>query len=305
MERYVPKSASGRQVRYLAIAAHKDDVEMMAVEGIMASRIGMFGRGGCENTNSSVQGVIKDVEASNGSTGTIAGETAITNGGAGFAAVVLTDGGACPRSALYEYVSDEDMALIRTAEQKRAAEIGGYEALYLFEMSSQEVKSRSAELIGGLVAVLKENPAVEVLYLHNLFDSHATHVGAALAAIEAVKKLEKEERPKKILGCELWRGLDWLSDEDKIALNVGGSAAVAEELLSVFDSQNSVKRYDIAAEARRRANATFFASHKKDVTDEIIFAVDMTKLVETDMTAAEFVEEKIGNLKKSVLKNLG
>ena len=81
MELYVPKSARGAKVRYVAVSAHKDDMEMFALGGIAAA----YREGG-------------------------------------FAGVVLTDGGACPRAPRYAEVDDEDMAAIRTAEQKRAAE---------------------------------------------------------------------------------------------------------------------------------------------------------------------------------------
>lgn len=101
MEKFVPKSARGAEVKYFAVSAHKDDVEMLALDGIFK----------CRDTG-------------------------------GFAAAVLTDGGQCPRSAEYAAVSDEDMALLRAAEQKRAAEAGRYEELYLFENPPQRSSGR-------------------------------------------------------------------------------------------------------------------------------------------------------------------
>ncbi|MEG1529555.1 MAG: hypothetical protein RR405_04290, partial [Clostridia bacterium] len=109
MEKYVPKAASKMPVKYMAISAHKDDIEMMAFDGIVKGQ-------------------------SDG----------------GFVGVVLTDGGACPRAEQYAGVNDCDMAELRSAEQKRASEVGRFAALYLFEKSSAEVKEKQEEIILGL-----------------------------------------------------------------------------------------------------------------------------------------------------------
>ena len=240
MEKFIPKSARGQRVRYLAVSAHKDDVEMLALDGIFRA----YGEGG-------------------------------------FAAAVLTDGGQCPRSREYAAVGDEDMALIRTAEQKRAAEAGRYEKLYLFEKTSAEVK-RAAYGDGGLAEelaeVFRENPRPDVLYLHNPFDSHPTHVAACLLAIKAVNMLKDDEKPLKIYGCEVWRDLDWPADSDKVAMNVSGSDELAAKLMACFVSQNSVKRYDVASAARRAANATFYQSHEGDEASALVYGLDMTEL---------------------------
>ena len=157
-------------MRYVAVSAHKDDMEMFALGGIAA---------------------------------------AYRDGG--FAGVVLTDGGACPRAPRYAEVDDEDMAAIRTAEQKRAAETGRYEELCLFERSSDAVKE-AAKAQGGLVdelaEVLSRYPRVEAAFVHNPFDEHPTHVAAFVTAIRAFSALPEEIRPERVYGCEVWRGLD-------------------------------------------------------------------------------------------------
>jgi hypothetical protein len=61
-----------------------------------------------------------------------------------------------------------------------------------------------------------------------------------------------------VLGCEVWRNLDWLLDEDKQGLPVDDRPNLAAALSGVFDSQISGgKRYDLAVQGRRLANATF------------------------------------------------
>jgi hypothetical protein len=54
-------------------------------------------------------------------------------------------------------------------------------------------------------------------------------------------------------------------------------------LVAVFDSQISGgKRYDLATMGRRRANATYYASHATDVADLMAFAMDLTPFIEDD-----------------------
>ena len=142
-------------------------------------------------------------------------------------------------------------------------------------------------------------PRLETLYLHNPFDSHPTHVAACEVALAAVRSLPEDRRPERVLGCELWRDLDWLADEDKIALDVSGSDALAARLMSCFVSQNAVKRYDIAAAARRAANATFYQSHAGDEATALVYAVDLTPLA-YDEDISGFAREKLANFRKSL-----
>ncbi|MFP4541109.1 MAG: hypothetical protein ACLFR7_05730, partial [Opitutales bacterium] len=80
-----------------------------------------------------------------------------------------------------------------------------------------------------------------------------------------VVALPPEERPERVLGCEVWRGLDWMPDDEKVPLDVSGNLELAQQLNGVFDSQIvGGKRYDLATIGRRRANATFLESHHAD-----------------------------------------
>ena len=106
-------------------------------------------------------------------------------------------------------------------------------------------------------------------------------------------------RPARVLGCELWRDLDWLTDADKVAMDVSGSDALAASLMSCFVSQNAVKRYDIASLARRAANATFYQSHEGDSATALVYGVDMTCLLDGG-DIAEFAEEKIAAFRRDL-----
>jgi hypothetical protein len=118
------------------------------------------------------------------------------------------------------------------------------------------------------------------VYTHNPADKHDTHIGVVIAALLAMRRLPREERPKKVWGCEVWRDLDWLSDADKVLMDVSGHENLAVALNEVFDSQMAGgKRYDLATLGRRRANATFLEAHAIDKSTQLVFGMDLTPLV--------------------------
>jgi len=99
-----------------------------------------------------------------------------------------------------------------------------------------------------------------MVYTHNLADKHDTHVAVALRLIQALQQLEPSERPAQVIGCEIWRALDWMVDSEKVVMDVSEHQNLQTALLGVFDSQIAGgKRYDAAAISRRLANATFLS----------------------------------------------
>jgi LmbE family N-acetylglucosaminyl deacetylase len=122
-----------------------------------------------------------------------------------------------------------------------------------------------------------------VVYTHNPADKHDTHVAVVVAVLQATRELPREQRPQAVHGCEVWRDLDWLPDEEKVVHDVCGHDNLAAALNGLFDSQIAGgKRYDLAVMGRRRANATFFDSHSVDQSDALSFAMDLTPLVLDD-----------------------
>ena len=224
-----------------------------------------------------------------------------------FTGVVLTDGAGSPRTGVYEAYTDEEMKQVRIGEQKRAAAIGGYAAQFLLGSTSAELKdaNRRQGAAAELAAIL-EKCAPETLYLHNFADKHDTHVAAALCGVEAVRSLPPEKRPSKIYSLEVWRGLDWLCDADKVCLDTSGHPNLAAALLGVFDSQIAGgKRYDSAAIGRRLANATFYASHDTDSYESCSYGIDITDYVNSDMEPQEFICAYIHRFEEEVRSRLG
>jgi LmbE family N-acetylglucosaminyl deacetylase len=224
-----------------------------------------------------------------------------------FSGVTCTDGGGSSRSGKYADYSDEQMRALRIHEQRKAAEIGQYSFVKQLGLPSSMIKDRGQRgpLVDELeVLLLTTQP--EILYTHNPADRHATHVAVCLAAIEAVRRVPPFSRPKKVYGCEVWRDLDWLCEEDKMALDVSGHPELAKQLNACFDSQIAGgKNYGDAVLGRRKANATFYDSHAADVVDQLWFAMDLTPLTEDDtLDVAEFVQQKMQRFKESVLGGL-
>lgn len=219
-----------------------------------------------------------------------------------FCGVVTTDGAGSPRNGIYGNYTDKDMKTIRITEQKKAAHIGGYGAQILLGYSSKEVKDKNNErVVNDYVEILKATKP-QYVYIHNLADKHETHVATAVKAIAALRSLPLEQQPEKVYGCEVWRNLDWLNDDEKVYLDCSQYPNLGRALSSVFDSQISGgKRYDLAAEGRRLSNATFLESHACDTYTGLNYAMDLTPLVkDKTLDISDYVCGYIDRFKNSV-----
>jgi LmbE family N-acetylglucosaminyl deacetylase len=262
-----PVAAALGRITHLGIGAHQDDLEFMAFHGIL---------------------------------------TCFAQPDKWFGGVTCTNGAGSSRTGPYAAFSDAEMMRIRRQEQNTAAVIGGFGAMIQLDYGSAAVKSPTApELKNDLRAILAATTP-EVVYTHNPADKHDTHIGVVVAALQAMRELPRDQRPKQVIGCEVWRNLDWLLDHEKVAMDVSGRDNLAAALNGVFDSQIAGgKRYDLATLGRRAANATFFESHASDRTTQMIFGMDLTPLV-TDETkdVADFVCGYIDRFRADVRQKL-
>jgi|TARA_B100001250_G_scaffold231302_1_gene198526 LmbE family N-acetylglucosaminyl deacetylase len=257
---------------HLAIGAHSDDLEIMAYHGI----VNCYGHGEQPDKN-------------------------------WFTGVTATDGRGSSRAGLYSQCSDEEMAKIRKEEQKQAAVVGRYSAMLQLGYTSDEVMNEegSLRLKDDLLSILKETKP-SIVYTHNPADKHDTHIAVLYAAICAMRELPVDDRPEQILGCEVWRDLDWMPDQDKVALDVSQRENLASALVGVFDSQiTGGKRYDRAAVGRRYANATFFYAEGKDKSEQLTFAMDLTPVVNDDsINFIDYVMNYLDKFRDDVHNNL-
>lgn len=219
-----------------------------------------------------------------------------------FTGVVVTDGRGSPRDSLYADYTDEEMRLVRFKEQRKAAVVGEFAAQIMLDIPSRVIKDASrSEPVEDILAILRATRP-RVVYTHNLADKHDTHIGVALRVIEALRRLDPAERPGRLVGCEVWRALDWMVDSDKVTMDVSGHENLQLALLGVFDSQIAGgKRYDLASMGRRRANATYFESHGVDATTGLSYGMDMTPLInDSALKPSDFVQGLVQHFAQDV-----
>jgi LmbE family N-acetylglucosaminyl deacetylase len=194
------------------------------------------------------------------------------------------------------------MRKVRVAEQRKAASIGDYACQVQLGFPSDVAKDGSRDDVVVYLQAIFEGAKPEVVYLHNPTDKHDTHVACCLRSIDALRKLPADSRPARVYGCEVWRGLDWMTDDAKQLLCLKDRENLAAAVCGVFDSQISGgKRYDLAVQGRHLANATFFESHEVDRGDRLSFAMDLTPLMEDDsLTVAEHTLSLLRQFKDDV-----
>ncbi len=263
----VPESEALARISHLAIAAHQDDLEIMAYHGIAEC----FGRAD-----------------------------------RWFGGVVISNGAGGPHAGRYAGLSDEEMVRIRHREQKKAAVVGEYGMVALLGYPPAEHRDLSnpapSEDLRQLLAAMR----APTIYTHNLADKHTAHVAVALRVIEVLRGLAEERQPQRLLGCEVWRDLDWLDDDDRVMLDVHRHENLAAALLGLYDSQiDGGKRYDLAALGRRRAHATYHAPLDTDDTAQLSLAMDlMPLLLAPERDPAEFVGTQIERFRQDVVTRI-
>lgn len=223
-----------------------------------------------------------------------------------FTGVVVTDGRGSPRKGIYNEYSDDEMHLTRFKEQRKAAYVGEFSALVMLDYPSKIIKHVSrSKPVDDMVNILRAAKP-RFVYTHNVADKHDTHVAVALGVIQALRKLAQAERPERVVGCEVWRSLDWMVDSDKVLMNLSDHENLQYALLGVFDSQIAGgKRYDLASMGRRRANATYFESHGVDITTGLSYAMDMTPLMDDAVKdPAQFTQEFIQRFAQDVSERI-
>lgn len=261
------ESPAVERVTHMGVVAHQDDLEILAYHGIAS----------CYRSSESW-----------------------------FGGVVCTDGAGSPRTGPYSGTPDHEMTRIRRSEQRCAADIGRYAMVAQLGYPSAPLKEGRTESLAADLLQLLEVAQPQVLYTHNPADKHETHVAVFKAVLQACRKLPAGRRPRRLLGCEGWRNLDWLDDDNKIILDCSPEPHLAAALIGVFDSQISGgKRYELAAPGRWRANATFHDPRQTDYLSAAVYAMDLTPLIlDDEIDPADFVCDQIRRFCSEVHTNL-
>ena len=263
-----PETDALGRITHLGIGAHQDDLEFMAFHGVLRC-------------------YARDDKW--------------------FGGVTCTNGAGSSRTGPYVNCTDAQMMAIRRQEQNHAAVVGQFGVMIQLDFPSSAVKSATDPALKDDLISILATMRPEVVYTHNPADKHDTHIGVVIAALQAMRELPRDQRPQKVIGCEVWRNLDWMPDAEKVLMDVSGRDNLAAALSGVFDSQIAGgKRYDLATTGRRAANATFFDSHATDKATQLIFGMDLTPLVADEATdIVAYVSGYIERFKADVQQKLG
>lgn len=258
-----PMPEAASRVTHLGVGAHHDDLEFMAFHGI-------------------VQCMDRDDRW--------------------FGGVTCTDGQGSSRSGVFAQMTPEELGKVRASEQNEAASIGQYGLMVQLGYPSSAVTNPSdTRLREDLIRILKATRP-EVIYTHSPADKHKTHLGVFASLLHALRSLLAGERPKQLIGCEVWRDLDWMLDSEKVRMDVSGHDDLANRLNTVFASQIvGGKRYDLAVTGRRSANATFYEPREGDESTQVLVGIDLTPLILDDsLSVVEFTRQAIRRFEESV-----
>lgn len=237
---YFPKKGKTGPVKYVCICANPSDCEIMAIDGIQ--------RGYRAKKYT-------------------------------FAAVITTDGADCEGFGKQKKYSPKKIALMRAAEQKKAANIGRYNSVYFMNYKAEDARNQDDEdIVNEYVEIIKELKP-RIIYTHSILDRDPTHVAVAVKVINALRQLKKAQMPAQLYGCEEWRDLDWVSPEKVTTFDVSHNIRLQRQLISVHKSQNLNRDYISAAMGRRYVNATFAKSEKKKDAKLTSRAINMTTLL--------------------------
>jgi LmbE family N-acetylglucosaminyl deacetylase len=263
-----PLDAALARITHLGIGAHQDDLEFMAFHGIRA----------CHGSATEW-----------------------------FGGVTCTNGSGSARTGSYAPFTDEQMMTVRREEQRQAAIVGRYAAMIQLDYPSKIAKDPADSRLKDDLKAILAAARPRVVYTHNPADKHDTHLAVVVPVLQAIRELPAEQRPEAVHGCEVWRDLDWLPDDAKVVHDVSGHDNLAAALNGIFDSQIAGgKRYDLAVQGRRRANATFHESHGVDASDALAFAMDLTPLIQDDTRdILDYVISFIDRFRADVVAKLG
>ncbi len=270
-EVFVPGAADefgavGRTTQ-LGIGAHQDDLEFMAFSGIAT----------CFRSESEW-----------------------------FGGVICTDGRGSSAKGPYAGIDPRELGAMRVREQRQAAEVGRFSFVAQLGYPSAAISPPTGSGLAEDLATVIAAAGAQVVFTHNPADKHATHINVLVAVLEALREVPADRRPDRLLGCEMWRGLDWLLDEEKVVLDCGGAEHLAAALNGVFDSQIAGgKRYDLAVAGRRRANATLLDSHAGDGLAAATYAMDLTPLIGAETRdVVDFALGMVDRTRESIRKKL-
>lgn len=261
----VDLSAALQRTTHVGIVAHQDDLEFGALSGIGEC----YGRAD-----------------------------------AWFLGVVCTDSPSI-RPPQYASLSAAEFSAVRVQEQRAAACEGKYSAVIQLGFPSSSLAHNLQQLEGDIEEVLGAISPKKI-YVHAPTDKHPTHIRVCKASVAALKKRLSNDQDystslQEVLGCEGWRGLDWVPEQYLTRVDISEYQHLATKLFRHFVSQLTAgKNYEQAVLGRWAANATFCNPRVQDGGKAIQLAVNMLPLLRESKSLEHFALELVEALKGEV-----
>ena len=236
-----PSQALGRTT-HLGIGAHQDDLEVMALHGILA----------CYQSDERW-----------------------------FGGVTVTNGSGSLRTNQYSDYTDEQMCAVRAEEQRKAAVVGEYAFMAQLDYPSSVVKQPGSPDFANDLQTIFSVAKPRVVYTHNLADKHDTHVAVVVPVIQALRELPETDRPAGSLwrgGVARPELVDRRREGVARHERPAESRSGADQYFRFTNHRRQTLRP--RARGRLRGNATFFDSHAVDQSKMASYAMDLKPLVD-------------------------
>lgn len=238
---------AARRTTHLGIGAHPDDLEIIAIHGILE----------CHDADD-----------------------------AWFAGVVACDGAGSPRSGAYADFSDRQMADARREEQRQAASLGRYGMQIQLGYPSAAV-SNSHTLEDNLTSILSDcRPHTLYMHnFADSHATHRAVARATLAALRRLPPEQQPARAWGVEVWRSLDWLPQ-PHRVSLPLQDDGELQAAL-LRCHDSQISGGKRYDQAILARQTANATLAESHDTDQTRSCVLAMDIRPLLDDPAMSTE------------------
>ncbi len=210
--------------------------------------------------------------------------------------VVVTDGAGAPQRANGGRVRSKNLLrLTRRLEEIKVGTLARYAGVTFLDYSSATVKdSASTEPTLALYDTLLQCVPAEV-WTHSPLDEHESHRAVLERVVQAIQMLPFESRPKLRAG-EVWCSHAGIAKPWKVRFDVSDGLWLARRLLRQYRSQLEARWYDRGAIARWIGNATFEESHEVQTAHAVVFALDLTRLIDKHpLTIPEYVREVVSS----------
>lgn len=248
----------------LAIGAHHDDIEVMAMDGILKAY-------GSKKYS--------------------------------FYACVLSDGVNCVKSGKYAELTDKEMIETRNQEQTRASQIGEYADLKMLKYSQEDIENDEKGKIVKEIRQMILDIKPDIVYTHNIFDKSPMHKMTCKRVIEAILGLEEEDRPRLVYGCEIFRSLDWLPDKYKVVFDLSENKELQSRLIGVYDTRaEQARNYNKAIVGRKIAHA-IFGTQNTDIEEEklIWYGINLTPVIAKNIDLKDYCTRILSDYNKEML----